>query len=90
MEKMRRRGPPRSSRPEKKLSWEQWGKRLHRYIEYINGLINPDLIILGGGISDKFDKFIPYIKVNTKIVPAELRNQAGIVGAAIAAGEFLE
>ena len=50
-----------------------------------NGLIWPDLIILGGGVIKKMDKFVPLLTVKTEIVPAQLLNDAGIVGAALAA-----
>ena len=64
------------------LSWEEWAERLQRYYSHVEALLSPDLIIVGGGISKKADKFLPLLDLRAKIVPAELRNQAGIIGAA--------
>lgn len=66
------------------LSWKKWGKRVDKYLQHIEKLLSPDLIIIGGGISKKSDKFFPYIKTRARIVPAEMLNDAGIVGAALA------
>jgi len=66
------------------LSWKKWGKRVDKYLQHIEKLLSPDLIIIGGGISKKSDKFFPYIKVRAGIVPAKMLNDAGIVGAALA------
>ncbi len=76
-----------SVRENEELSWKDWSHRLQRYFEQIERLLWPDLIIIGGGISKKSDKFLPHINVNTKIVPATLHNDAGIVGAALFAPE---
>lgn len=73
------------ARTQDELSWEKWGKRLTKYINYLEFLFSPDLIIIGGGVSKKHEKFFDYIKVETPIVPARLLNDAGIIGAAIAA-----
>lgn len=67
------------------LSWKKWGKRLNEYFQYIEALFSPQLIIIGGGVSKNHEKFLHYIDVSAQIVPAELLNQAGIVGAALAA-----
>ena len=72
-------------RQEKSLGWKAWGKRLNKYFQFIDGLFSPDLIIIGGGVSKKHEKFMPYIDVKAKVVPAALRNKAGIVGAALTA-----
>jgi len=64
------------------ISWSHWGKRLTRYYEVLEFLFSPDLFVVGGGISKKADKFLPHVKIDTPIVPAELLNTAGIVGAA--------
>ncbi|MYD39333.1 MAG: ROK family protein, partial [Chloroflexi bacterium] len=77
------------AREEKGLSWQQWGKRLSEYLQYLEALITPDLYIIGGGVSKRYRKFFPHIQCATPIVPARLRNRAGIVGAAIAAAELL-
>lgn len=67
------------------LSWKKYGKRLHRYFTHVEMLFTPDLFIIGGGISKNPEKFLPYFEedVRTPIVMAELRNNAGIVGAAV-------
>jgi polyphosphate glucokinase len=67
------------------LSWKKWGKRFNKYLKHLESLIWPDLIILGGGVSKKFDKFKNDITIETEIVPALLQNNAGIIGAAMAA-----
>ncbi|EWC63070.1 Polyphosphate glucokinase [Actinokineospora spheciospongiae] len=74
-----------SAKEEEDLSWEQWAKRVTRYVHGLENLIWPDLIIAGGGVSKKADKWLPLLDVRTKVVAAELRNDAGIVGAAVAA-----
>ena len=75
-----------SARKLQDLSWEEWGKRLDHYLAIWETLLSPELIILGGGISAKSDKFFKYLNRRTKVVPAEFLNEAGIVGAAMAAG----
>jgi polyphosphate glucokinase len=72
-------------REDKDLSWEKWAKRLNEVFAHIEALLCPDLFIVGGGVSKKSDKFLPLIKTRAEIVPAQLLNQAGIVGAALAA-----
>lgn len=74
-----------SVREDKDLSWEEWAERLQRYYRHVEDLFWPDLIIVGGGVSKKADKFLPLLDLRTEIVPAELRNEAGIVGAAVLA-----
>jgi polyphosphate glucokinase len=64
------------------LSWDEWGARFNEVLTYYHALLWPDLIILGGGASKKMKKYGHQLDVPTEIVPAELRNQAGIVGAA--------
>lgn len=72
----------------KKLSFKQWAKRLQRYYSELEKLFSPDLFVVGGGVSRKHDRFLPLLDLKTPIIPAQLRNQAGIVGAAaLAAGE---
>jgi polyphosphate glucokinase len=65
------------------LSWEQWGNRFNKYLTLMEKLFWPDLIILGGGASKKFDKFKGQITVETPVKPAVFLNQAGIVGSAL-------
>ena len=67
------------------MSWEQWAKRVDQYLTTLERLIWPDLIIIGGGVSKKHEKFLPLLTLRTKVVPAEMRNEAGIVGAALGA-----
>jgi polyphosphate glucokinase len=64
------------------LSYKEWIPRLQRYLERLEALMWPDLIVIGGGISKNSDKFIPTLKLNAEVVPAKLLNTAGIVGAA--------
>jgi len=72
-------------RKDKDLSWKKWGERINAYLNHVEFLLSPDLFILGGGVSKNFDKFSPYLHTQTKIVPAQLLNDAGIIGAALAA-----
>ncbi|MEU6879702.1 polyphosphate--glucose phosphotransferase [Streptomyces sp. NPDC046712] len=69
------------------LSWEHWAtRRLQKYLAHVEMLFSPELFIIGGGVSRKADKFLPLIEgIRAEIVPAELQNNAGIVGAAMAA-----
>jgi polyphosphate glucokinase len=76
-----------SARDRENLSWPQWAKRLTRYFQAIEQLLWPDLIVVGGGVSKKADKFLPLLEIRTPIVPAQLRNDGGIVGAALLATE---
>ncbi|MGJ7419402.1 polyphosphate--glucose phosphotransferase [Streptomyces cinereoruber] len=71
------------------LSWEHWAtKRVQKYLAHVEMLFSPELFIIGGGVSRKADKFLPLIEgIRAEIVPAELENNAGIVGAAMAAAE---
>lgn len=71
------------------LSYRRWAKRLDRYLHRLEELLWPDLFIIGGGISKSHDKFLPHLTVATETVPAALRNDAGIVGAALAASDGL-
>lgn len=64
------------------LSYEQYVPRLQRYYETLEALFWPDLIVVGGGVSKASDKYLPKLKLKTPIVPAQLRNRAGIIGAA--------
>ena len=77
-----------SAKERENLSYAQWAKRLQRYYSHVESLFWPDLFVVGGGISKSSDKFLPLLDLRTPIVPAELRNQAGIVGAAWLAREF--
>lgn len=72
-----------SVRKKEALEWNVWGKRFNQYLEHLAHLFSPDLFILGGGVSKKFEKFAPYLDGNTKVIPAELLNNAGLIGAAV-------
>jgi polyphosphate glucokinase len=76
-----------SVREKKRLSWKEWSLRLDAYFQMLDRLFSPDLIIVGGGVSKKSDKFLPRLSVKAEIVPAQLLNEAGIVGAAVAASQ---
>ena len=80
------KGASEIAREKKGLSWAKWAKRVDRYLKELEDLFWPDIIIIGGGASRKADKFIPLLTVRTKVVPAALQNDAGIVGAAVVAG----
>jgi len=75
------------AKEEHDLSWEKWAERVDEYLEHMERLTAPDLIIIGGGISRKSDKFLHLLTgLRATVVPATLHNDAGIVGAALAAG----
>ena len=74
-----------SVRKNENLTRKEWGKRLHKYFKHINLLLSPDLFIVGGGASKKLGKFVNHINIDTPIVAAEAENEAGIIGAAMAA-----
>jgi polyphosphate glucokinase len=75
------------AREEHELGWREWAERVAEYLEHVTMLLSPSLIIIGGGVSKKADKFLPYIDVGVPLVPATLRNEAGIIGAAATAGD---
>lgn len=74
-----------SVRSTEELSWDDWGERLNVYLNEMHRLFWPEIIIIGGGVSKKPEKFIHAVHVPTKIVMAKLKNEAGIIGAALAA-----
>lgn len=76
-----------SAREREELSFTDWAARLTRYYGYLERLFSPDLFVIGGGISKQHEEFVPLIDVRTPIVPAALRNNAGIIGAAALAAE---
>jgi len=67
------------------LSWKKYARRLNKYLEEMEKLFWPNLFIIGGGISKKSEKYIPLLEVETPVVPAQFLNEAGIVGAGLAA-----
>jgi polyphosphate glucokinase len=66
------------------LSWKKWAGRVEEYLQRMEALLWPDLIIIGGGVSKKSEKFLPRIETRTKVVPAGMLNTAGVAGAALA------
>jgi polyphosphate glucokinase len=79
------KGASEIAREKKGLSYKKWAKRVDRYLQRLEALFAPDIIIIGGGASRKGDKFIPLLKTRAKVVAATLQNDAGIVGAAVVA-----
>jgi polyphosphate glucokinase len=69
------------------LSYKQWAKRVQKYLSHVEKLFTPDLFVVGGGVSKNSEKWVPLLSINTPIKPAQLLNNAGIVGAAMAAHE---
>jgi polyphosphate glucokinase len=69
------------------LSYEEWTRRVNRYLGAVETVLWPDLIVFGGGISKEHDEFFDLLESRAPIVPAALRNNAGIIGAALAAEE---
>jgi polyphosphate glucokinase len=78
-----------AARVRRGLSWKAWASDLDEHLQRIEDLMWPTLFILGGGVSKNADKFIPRLTTRTPVVPASLRNDAGIVGAAVVAAEGL-
>jgi polyphosphate glucokinase len=72
-------------REELDLGWDKWAKRVNEVLAHLEVLLCPDLFIIGGGVSKKSEKFLPHLDTRAQVVPAQLLNQAGIVGAALAA-----
>jgi polyphosphate glucokinase len=76
-----------SARTREDLSWEQWAQRLTTYYRTLEKLFSPELFVVGGGVSKEADLFLPLLDLDTEIIPATLRNSAGVVGAALYAAE---
>jgi polyphosphate glucokinase len=76
-----------SIRKKEALSWKKWGKRFNEYLERIELYLQPTLILLGGGASKDFAEFKNQITIQTPVMPAQLLNSAGIIGAAVYAAE---
>jgi len=72
-----------AARKSENLDWEAWAGRFNEYLNRMEDLLWPDLIIIGGGASKKDDKYFQYLKTRAKVVPATLLNEAGIIGAAL-------
>ena len=73
-----------SVREKNDLGWKKWSRRVDAYLHLLHAYFWPDLIIVGGGVSRKWRKFLPRLTLTTPVVPARLRNDAGIIGAALA------
>jgi polyphosphate glucokinase len=76
-----------AARVRRGLSWKAWAADLDEHLDRIYQLTWPNLMIIGGGVSKNADKYIPRLTVKCPVVPAQLRNDAGIIGAAIVAAE---
>ena len=74
-----------AARDRESMSWQEWATNLNRYYQRIENYLWPDLIVIGGGVSRKADKFVPLLQLRTPVVAAKLRNEAGIIGAALMA-----
>jgi polyphosphate glucokinase len=72
------------ARKREDLGWEEYAERLQKYLNTVENLLWPDLIVIGGGISKKSEKYLPRIEMRTKVVTAQMLNEAGIAGAALA------
>jgi polyphosphate glucokinase len=79
-----------AAREREDLKYPDWAKRVDRFLDVLERCVWPDLIIVGGGVSKKADKWVPLLSTRTPVVAAQLLNDAGIVGAALAAHEHLE
>jgi polyphosphate glucokinase len=76
-----------SAREREELSWEEWAGRLSAYLRHVDRLLWPDLVLLGGGVSRKSDKWLHLLDVRPEVRPAQLLNDAGVIGAALLAAE---
>jgi polyphosphate glucokinase len=76
-----------SVRDEHRMSYRKWAKRVNAYMAHVERLFTPDLFVVGGGISKDADKWVPLLELHTPVAPAQLLNDAGIVGAALMAAE---
>jgi polyphosphate glucokinase len=76
-----------SVREDNKMSYKEWAKRVDRYMNHVQRLFTPDLFVVGGGVSKDAHKWVPLLHLDTPVQPAQLLNEAGIVGAAMAALE---
>ncbi|MBN8581593.1 MAG: ROK family protein [Anaerolineae bacterium] len=72
-----------AARQREDMSWKKYAKRLNEYLNEMEKLFWPDLFIIGGGISKQHEKFLPLLKLQSRVVPAQFQNEAGIVGAAL-------
>lgn len=77
-----------SARKQKNMGWKKWAANVGEYLQHLEALFSPDLFILGGGVAKKHQKYIHLLDTKAEVVPAQLLNEAGIVGAALAAAEL--
>jgi polyphosphate glucokinase len=70
-------------RKEEGLSWDEWAERVNEYLALLEFFFSPDLFIIGGGVSKKYDRFMHLLRTRAQVVPAQLLNDAGIMGAAM-------
>lgn len=71
------------ARKSKELDWDQYGEELNEFLVYVNRIFSPDLMVIGGGISKKFDNYSHKINPSLNVTPAKLKNNAGIIGSAM-------
>ena len=76
------------ARKREELSWEAWGGRANHFLTHIHSVLNPTLMVFGGGITKFWDEFSPYIDDQLPVVPASMLNNAGLIGAAVAAERY--
>jgi polyphosphate glucokinase len=76
-----------SVREKNGMSFKKWAQRVQRYMSHVERLFSPDLFVVGGGVSKEAQKWVPLLTLNAPVKPAQLLNNAGIVGAAVAAIE---
>lgn len=76
-----------SARKKDNLSWEDWAPSFSEYLQHLEKLFSPDLFVIGGGASSRFDRFGNLLKIETPVIPAEFENDAGVLGAAMYAGD---
>ena len=76
----------------KKNNWDykKWGKRLNFFLDHIENIFSPDLIILGGGVSKKLELYRNFINIKTPLIAAKLKNNAGIIGASVFAKKMVD
>lgn len=74
-----------SARKRDDITWQEWGRRVHRYLAHVEALFSPDLFLIGGGASKRTAKWLDEVDIETPIEVASMANNAGIVGAALVA-----
>lgn len=79
-----------NARKKDNLSWEDWAPGFTEYLKHLEKLFSPDLFVIGGGASSRFDRFGKLLKIDTPVIPAEFENNAGIMGAAMYAADCLK